>query len=750
MAHSIGSLVVRLGLDAAEFATGLTKSEADAKRFAKQLDAGIATAATAAGIAIGAITVAAGAAFAAVDQLAKQASKFKDFEEITGASAEGLASFAVSAGTAGTAMETIASASVKLTKSLTGVDDDSKAAGAALEALGLPIKEFKALKPEDQIEAVAKALGGFEDGAQKTAVAVALFGKAGAELLPFLKQLNEDGGRQVILTQQQIEAADAYADRQARLKTLISLYGQAIVTEALGPMDLFVRSLTESITKTNSLGETIKTFASDGTFKEWFNDAARAVARSADVLIDWVNAFKITIGIVTTGAEQIAGLGQQFRGLDRITKGDFKAGAEDIAAGFNRMTSAGGKWVASLRDAANRTSVLTTLNQKLADESHRSAEDRGFKPQRPTLNFNGPAPNTRATAERQSDAERYLATLQKQLEATFELSTVEKVTLDIMSGRLKLSNGVTEEQLLAIAREIDAYKARIEAGKELARTLEAEARAREQAGKIERQVLDAAVKDRDRLVEGNQALKDEIAIILGGVVAQKAIEKARVSSAIALKEEALAAEQSVNGNTALAQALQDQINVLKERQGLLGQKDFAEAIAADAQRIKDINQSFADSFSSNVVDVINGTKTMKDALKSFEKDVVSIISRIAANNIAKALFGGQDGAGAFDFGKIIQSLLGSFGGGTPTGFAEGGNPPVGKSILVGENGPEIIRPRVASTILPNEAFRSMAMAGGPAAAPVNIFMPQGTSRASASQVGAAVARKQHADAKRNL
>ena len=123
------------------------------------------------------ITTAAAAAVA-VDQLVKGAANFKDLSEITGASAESLASFAVAAATAGTEMGTIAEASVKLTKNLTGVDDESKAAGAALAALGLNIKQFKALDPATQMETVAKALAGFEDGASKTAVAVALLGKA--------------------------------------------------------------------------------------------------------------------------------------------------------------------------------------------------------------------------------------------------------------------------------------------------------------------------------------------------------------------------------------------------------------------------------------------------------------------------------------------------------------------------------------------------------------------------------------------
>jgi hypothetical protein len=117
-----------------------------------------------------------------------------------GDTAENFASLAVAAGTAGVQMETVGAASAKLTKNLTGVDDESKEAGAAIKALGLNLKDFKNKAPTDQLEAVAKALGGFEDGASKTAVAMALFGKSGAELLPFLKELGAEGGRQVILT----------------------------------------------------------------------------------------------------------------------------------------------------------------------------------------------------------------------------------------------------------------------------------------------------------------------------------------------------------------------------------------------------------------------------------------------------------------------------------------------------------------------------------------------------------------------
>jgi hypothetical protein len=63
---------------------------------------------------------------------------------------------------------------------------------------------------------------------------------------------------------------------------------------------------------------------------------------------------------------------------------------------------------------------------------------------------------------------------------------------------------------------------------------------------------------------------------------------------------------------------------------------------------------------------------------------------------------------------VQQKIIGSIGTSTTAGtgllglfggfFAEGGNPPVGRASVVGENGPELIVPRTASTVIPNSAL----------------------------------------------
>jgi hypothetical protein len=64
------------------------------------------------------------------------------------------------------------------------------------------------------------------------------------------------------------------------------------------------------------------------------------------------------------------------------------------------------------------------------------------------------------------------------------------------------------------------------------------------------------------------------------------------------------------------------------------------------------------------------------------------------------------------FGGGLKSLFGSFGGSSSViplqaggGYADGGDPPVGKISMVGERGPELFIPRTAGTIIPNNMLQ---------------------------------------------
>src|SRR5690606_7832288 len=72
----------------------------------------------------------------------------------------------------------------------------------------------------------------------------------------------------------------------------------------------------------------------------------------------------------------------------------------------------------------------------------------------------------KASAERQTEAERYLESLQKQLVKTQDLSVEEQLLAEIQSGRLKVSGKATQDMLIQAARAVDMAKEADRAQKE--------------------------------------------------------------------------------------------------------------------------------------------------------------------------------------------------------------------------------------------------------------------------------------------
>lgn len=89
----------------------------------------------------------------------------------------------------GVSIESVSSAFGKLQKTLAGADEESKAATEALAKLGISFTDLENLSPEEQIRLVGEQLQGIDDPAKRTAAAMQIFGKSGADLLPFFANL---------------------------------------------------------------------------------------------------------------------------------------------------------------------------------------------------------------------------------------------------------------------------------------------------------------------------------------------------------------------------------------------------------------------------------------------------------------------------------------------------------------------------------------------------------------------------------
>lgn len=367
MAAAAGSLVVSLGLDAAEYTRGLTKAERDAYAFGEAIGSGIRTAALTAATALASLGVSAAGAVAGFNSLIEGAAKFSDLADKTGASAESLASFAVAAGTSGTSLDKIAGGMNTLTKNLVGVSDESKQAGAALKALGIPLQDFKALKPDEQFEKLSKTLAGFKDGADKSAVAMALLGRSGAELLAFMKTLDEQGGRQKILLQSQIDLSDEYADRQAKARAELEIYAQALATQAIPALTAFTGAMTDTIKEVLGVDQSTKELKNSTAIADFADASVRALAFVVDAADGVARAFQIAGTAIGASAAAVVS----------VVQGEFSAAKAIATAGLADV------------DAILQRETFSSKLDKRLQEARTAAAKLSAPDTRPDLKFNG-------------------------------------------------------------------------------------------------------------------------------------------------------------------------------------------------------------------------------------------------------------------------------------------------------------------------------------------------------------------------
>lgn len=135
--------------------------------------------------------------------------KLNDLRDATGASIENLSALEDVALRTGTSFDTVATGLVKFN----GILKDSKAgsdSAAAFNALGLSVRDLKALDPAEALQKVARAFSGFADDGNKARIMQELFGKSTREVAALMKDLAEKGSLVATVTTKQAEEAERF------------------------------------------------------------------------------------------------------------------------------------------------------------------------------------------------------------------------------------------------------------------------------------------------------------------------------------------------------------------------------------------------------------------------------------------------------------------------------------------------------------------------------------------------------------
>lgn len=170
---------------------------------------------------VGAVVSFGRAVLADADALVKLSDK-------TGITIGGLQKFQVAGDDAGNTLDEITGAVTKMQDKL--VSGDASAVGA-LKKLGLSLDEIRQLSPEKQFITISDAIRGIHDPSQQVAIAIDLFGKAGASVLPTLKRGFDDlKGSAVGMSEESVRALDKFGDALAAA----ARKGKAFVGEFLG------------------------------------------------------------------------------------------------------------------------------------------------------------------------------------------------------------------------------------------------------------------------------------------------------------------------------------------------------------------------------------------------------------------------------------------------------------------------------------------------------------------------------------
>ena len=332
-----------------------------------------------------------------VKESAEAGERLGNLAEMTGMSVEGFAELSGQAQLAGISQEAFASSTEKVERAMSEAIGGSKQQQAVFQAIGISMSQLSemAKNPEEAIKTLMITLGGFKDSANKTALAIALFGRSGAQMIPMMNELYESNGK---LNPEMKELKDrlaAMVPEQKENAESIKLMGMSWQVLSTTVESAFMPVI-KSVMSTLTTGiQTITTFiTTNETLKKVFVDIGIVVHGFVDQMAIEIEIIKQAIDVGTelyhlisdtlvngflTFKNAVTSFGatilQYFKDLGQVVQdvasGDFRKAANDIAKTWNELKNNPITTLDNIKD-----SLTSMANQAVSTFEHIGSEIR--------------------------------------------------------------------------------------------------------------------------------------------------------------------------------------------------------------------------------------------------------------------------------------------------------------------------------------------------------------------------------------
>ncbi|MBE2260636.1 MAG: phage tail tape measure protein, partial [Rhodobacteraceae bacterium] len=464
----------------------------------------------------------------------------------------------------------------------------------------------------DVLNDIADRFAGYEDSAAKAALAQAIFGRSGADLIPLLnagsqglKEMGDEASRLgVVISTETAQAAERFNDQMTRVNAALGSIAKQTAADLLPVL--------------NELADSLVAIAKEGSgASHSFNPLSEAFRA---ILVVGGNVAYVFKSIGT----EIGGMAAQLVALARLDFQGFSNIGEAMREDAEKSRKAIDAWSARVLSAGK------SAGQTFNDYSN-EGRGRGLPGPAKTAapNFNVPKVRTSGggrAAKAVDDGQRLVDQLRDQIRATQNLSEVEKLEAAIADGKYRTASAANIEIARGYAETLDAIKANKTAAEEEAEAVHKKNALHEEGARVAESVRTPF-----------EALNDRIAYLLDLLN----------RGAIDMETFGRAASQAGEGFIKMGEKAKETSDVMDE---------FARSAATNIQ------SAFADFLFDPFKDGMSGM------LKSFGETIKRMIAEAVAADLSKRLFGDLakggvgDGllGGAF---KLLGGLLPNADGG---------------------------------------------------------------------------------------